>query len=135
VKNLLRMSLLIIARAGLCLAVVAWVVGQWTCVRVGAGTPAGSAQIMTSHLGLYGQLGLSPNRYRAGIRYYERTRWDEWFEHGPSHWSVYESSVGMATFPGIGVSIRHWLVVSFFALFYGVLKLVCRERGKAVADE
>jgi len=29
VKYLLRMSLLIIARAGLCMAVVAWIVGQW----------------------------------------------------------------------------------------------------------
>ena len=31
-KNLLRMSLFIIARAGLCLAVVAWIVGQWWTV-------------------------------------------------------------------------------------------------------
>jgi len=32
-KNLLRMSLFIIARAGLCLAVVAWIVGQWWGVQ------------------------------------------------------------------------------------------------------
>ena len=33
------------------------------------------------------------------------------------------------------VSVRHWLVVTFFTVFYGVLKWVYRKRGKAVADE
>ncbi|MCP4782922.1 MAG: hypothetical protein GY878_05150 [Fuerstiella sp.] len=33
-KNLLRMSLFIIARAGLSLAVVAWIVGQWSGVSL-----------------------------------------------------------------------------------------------------
>jgi hypothetical protein len=35
----------------------------------------------------------------------------------------------------VEVAIRHWLVFTFFALFYGVLKWVYRKRGKAVADE
>jgi len=36
---------------------------------------------------------------------------------------------------GIVVTFPHWLVVSLFALFYGVLKWVYRKREKAVADE
>ena len=33
------------------------------------------------------------------------------------------------------VSFRHWLVVTFFALFYGVLKWVYRKRRKVVAAD
>ena len=33
------------------------------------------------------------------------------------------------------IIVSHWLVVTIFALFYGVLKWVYRKRGKAVADD
>ena len=35
---------------------------------------------------------------------------------------------------GFAFSIRHWFIVTIFALFYGVLKWVYRKRGRADRD-
>ena len=45
--------------------------------------------------------------------------------------------MSLAWYPSLAalVAFRHWLIVTFFALFYGVLKCVYRRRGKAVAGE
>jgi len=33
------------------------------------------------------------------------------------------------------VQLSHWLIVTIFALFYGVLKWVYRKRGKELATD
>lgn len=64
------------------------------------------------------------------------------FEEDESHWTTGDVNfVTLANFPGFlamsetrnkstaaMISVRHWLIITIFALFYGVLKFIYRKR-------
>jgi len=137
-NNLLCMSLYIIARVGLCLALVAWIVGQ--CRSFAAVAPAVNSQTVmirldpgdwtVSHVPVYMTDGffiatasqVSPDFFADD---------HEWMAD-----MVWEVDMGMGEYSyiktGSTFSFPHWFVVTFCALFYGVPKWVYRKRGKVV---
>ena len=135
-KNLLRMSLFIVARAGLFLAIVAWIVGQWL---TGGGTcPLGVVLVCDSgwicavdhDLRFAWEFSVAPTQ--AGdlnLHFVKPPKSNR--RIGFSLCGV----TGWRTIVKTSVSIRHWLIVTFFALFYGVLKWVYRKPGRVVVDE
>lgn len=140
-KNLLRMSLFIIARAGLCLAVVAWMLTRhwililYSTVSVGAVHEGWIVVCFFDNdsgwsfdLESAGEVGSST----WAFSYPNELSSDVAISSGFSF-----VGVTLQTCPGFDatLAIRHWLVVTLFAIFYGVLKWVYRKRGEAVADE
>ena len=146
-KPLIRPFLFAVARLGLFLAVMAWIVGQWWTIY--SAIPAGHGLV----------------EIYVGDKSYEVSRWDVLpstsfnitadrradslpFEvlYTLFRGELRSDSCGQALLyvgPGFftakqgvidGMSIRHWLIITIFALFYGVLKWVYRKRGTEVAD-
>jgi len=110
-KNLIKPTLFIITRLGLLLAVSAWVVGLWQVF----GTIAG------------------PFSIASGPGGWEICRWDSSNADRLSFFS-YSAAVEVPHAPSSsprlwGMFVYHWLVVSIFALFYGMLKWAYRKRG------
>ena len=138
-KNLLRMSLFIIARAGLCLAVVAWIAGQWW------GTIAeGSLSQLSCGLGMESNgfiLQVATRPVTACIRPLgkgELASVNMYFESTAAEIGATQLLPGAKVLSGSGeycLFVHHYFTITLFALFYGVLKWVYRKRGKAVADE
>ena len=147
-KNLIRMSLFIIARVGLVLAVVAWSIGQrWglygsvesqTLSLSAAMVPLGWVAKQNT-----GSLRRSPTRpsWTGSVerlpshRNHEQTR--AWaFDQPGGDYSFYRPTGVMnglgiifAEYPSTRtISIRHWVIVTFFALFFALLKCMYRKR-------
>ena len=139
-KNLLRMSLFIIARAGLCLSVVAWVMGQWWTGTVhvigdGRSLRVDTARSIFFHMVSFGSSPMPTVEFDL--------------MPGPLVWELGNDNSEGVTFvqlPGLCVEfdndgewllgqLRHWLTITLFVLFYGVLKWVYRKRGKAAEPE
>ncbi len=142
-KNLLRMSLFIIARAGLCLAVVAWIVSQWwvgslyghnvnlTCkpnawtARVGPSWPDSFRLEIHSSAFLRDGGNDSPHwvQYRWGAN--------------PSTPGAFQYSLCLHSIAEIHwkfpparfrVMVSHWLSVSLFTAFSIALHFIYRKR-------
>ena len=149
-RELIRPTLFVVAKVGLSLVVILWGVSQYWSTR----TYVSIFVVHTCEFGLAVQF-----RPRLDLgRYYHTSIVHR--THGkidklsPSRWSFglvkpspYHPSTkpqaylfsGIATHKlhgGIGhmIAIRHWLIITIFALFYGVLKWVYRKRGTEVAD-
>jgi len=123
-----------IARLGLFLAVVAWVVGQqhqgfgFAYPIVTAIDKTGVAIAFTTECGHWGirEVRHMPIvlDFLDGVN----------FPKDVSYWSLH--AIAFLYDPGqVSFAIRHWLVVTIFALFYGVLKWVYRKRGKELAAD
>ena len=144
-KNLLRMSLFIIARAGLCLAVVAWIAGQWWSIESVGDFTAASAFFFTGQAGIIvGVTSDDDADWRLDVSEKQSPVMWVFAYNAPENSELAKQITFAEPFSGlalisdsrtIGAAIRHYLVVTFFALFYGVLKWVYRKRGKAVVDE
>ena len=137
-RSLIRPALFAVARLGLFLSVVAWVVGHWWEVEI-AGLCGSATMTWPGHLISFHTEGWYPFEVTCT----ERPQIKSWQSFGES-FDLFEERCAL---PGVGfmpqstsvmgmLSIRHWLVVTIFAVFYGVLKWVYWERGrKAVGDE
>ena len=136
-KNLLRMSLFIIARAGSCLAVVAWIVSQsYSSEAFGGFTPA-SAFCFTGRPGIIIGFTNDDARWRFNVSERQSFRMLVFYYSEPEYsevtdWiTIVEPVSGLILFSdssGVGLAFRHYLVVTFFARFYGVLKWVYRSQ-------
>ena len=120
-----------VARIGLVLSVVAWVVSQWVRLDIFVAqtsfisTPVGWLLVNHYHwpVARESSIGIlsDMNNNTKMIQFVE--------DSGTSCFGF-----GYLAQSAVYLSFRHWLVVTFFALFYGVLKWVYRKRGKAVVD-
>ena len=59
----------------------------------------------------------------------------EWTGPGLQLKLALESAAGNAFVSDFDIEIRHWLIVTVFALFYGALKWVYRKREEVVPAE
>jgi len=120
-----------IARLGLFVAVVAWVVGQrfqggWSAYCM-FGTIDQTGVLIA--IGTQTPLGMvSPDGKMAEDFLNGFIRTAEW--HFSLHYIAISISAGTQC-----IAINHRLVVTIFALFYGVLKWVYRKRGKDTATD
>lgn len=137
-KALIRPTLLTLARLGLFLAAVAWVVGQWWTIELFVDLP-GKQQLWTvvapegivqSRLNFKGSGPVTLQIESAGN---EPT--SQWFEPYDTNWGsqpryVFQGGgfVYATNYEYFLTSFRHWLIVTVLALFYGVLKWVYRRQ-------
>jgi hypothetical protein len=152
-RSLIRPALFMVARIGLVLSVVAWIVGQWTLIAANSHSGrAGGFTVLLMDEGVVVALGnpsVSKLTFEPHVIVYGNTADDSWFRllfapldelRDKSPAVMYLNRVpGMTLvlFPSTAaiIAIRHWLIITFFALFYGVLKWLYRKRGEAVEDE
>jgi cbb3-type cytochrome oxidase subunit 3 len=153
-RDLIRPTLFILARLGLFLAVVAWIVGQWwqvtcalpvssdgvavwICARgwvLEYGEFASESELRFDFRPEYGQLdGLV---FGEEFKFSENAFGNKALAEVADSRSVNVAGVVFGQSWGItDLAIRHWLIVTFFALFYGVLKWVYRKRGNELAAD
>ncbi len=152
-RDLIQPALKIMARTGLFLSVVAWVVGQWWTVQLTAPFPTGRAITQVAFeatrqgwvLNHHDRIGYTSIQWRAftlSIRHplhFEQERFSEchFFKVGDDIRRGQVSFAGMTARPvwgtfrvGTFLAVRHWLIVTIFALFHGALKWVYRKRGR-----
>ena len=136
-KHLLRMSLFIIARAGLCLAVVAWIVGQWWVIEID--NDQRDVYVRMDHRGWVVTDVLMISRFTTegwsfAVKTAYRTIMVDVVELSQLA-SRYGGKV--VEFPGLDVAfgkdvnylfLRHWLVTSLFISFNIALHFIYRKR-------
>ncbi|MCP4781976.1 MAG: hypothetical protein GY903_05510 [Fuerstiella sp.] len=150
-RSLIRPALFMVARIGLVLSVVMWGVGQRMGVEASAKFANTRATYVFGDVGVVADVALfdtAPSRFHvteyavkegySPMKFFDSEILDE-IESRPT-FSVFRSVPGITiiTLPAFSttcVLFHHWLTVTFFAVFYGVLKWVYRKRGKVVADE
>ena len=124
-RSLIRPALFTFVRLGVFLAVVAWVVAQWYQVefrntRVFFAVQLNSAGWLVSELPLFiggpptSTLDTDPDSFQAVAL-------------KPSQIDAFGISAEFRSLTRY-LLVRHWLIVTVFALFYAVLKWVYRER-------
>lgn len=150
-RELIRPAFFLVARLGLFLSVAAWIAGQWW-------TPL----LDVNRTGLC-RLSFSFEQTGWAISNLTPSRQDpQWLEikrndrRPPHYWVLWVSEpvetirqlvepeqIAETDMFGIvyghhsvfwGLTIRHWTVVSFFALSCGVLQWACRKRGEEVVQ-
>ena len=137
-RSLIRPTLFMVARIGLVLSVVGWVASQWYSIESFGGFTAASAFCVTGKSGII--VGFT--NFKVSWRFdvsegQSRPMWA--FDYSEPEFSGLREQVSLVE-PvsglvlildkyGVSVAFRHWLVVTFCALFYGMLKWVYRERG------
>ena len=121
-RELIRPALLLVARFGLFLSVVAWVGGQKRAVA-----------LVVKVFGL----GVSPNAWVVDLKPQPATfYWEIWrVADYPLLVEKHAEAVIRYDTTTHVLVIQHWLTFTIFALFYAVLKWVYRKRGTEVADE
>ena len=128
-RSLIRPTLFMVARLGLVLSVVAWAVGQWRMSHsLGTGThlvaSAGVISVIHDADGWDVTGGdLSQPAYFGYV-----LRVDGSMPRPIRFWINRDRR-------SCRLEIRHWLVVTLFALFYGVLKWAYRKRPGRVQTE
>ena len=145
-RSLIRPMLFMVARLGLFFALVAWIASQWWSV---------DAQVGPDDLCL--TLVVLPDFVGGGIESNVRSNRIEVesVEAGKGPPSIFNQDfiqrkrqqpgcfaillppgviLGYDTSRGIAVAIRHWINVTLFALFYGVLKWVYRKCEQTQAE-
>ncbi len=127
-RSLIRFFLFTVARLGLFLAVVAWIIGQWRTIEgTGFNVVVGVCEpgvviwvIHESHEWTVEETGA-------------RSKFDCMFDQGEeTDERVLQLRFGPVAYWGLPgwrtVSVKHWLMVSIFALLYCVVKWVYRNR-------
>jgi hypothetical protein len=112
-KSIIRPFLFAAARLGLFFAVTAWIAGQWRMFKITIPFQIGGMTVLC-HVDDWAILhwtgdtkwGFLVSHPRIGVDWHK-----EYFNHG------------------IHIVIRHYLVVTSFVLFYGLLKWVYRNRS------
>ena len=147
-RALIQPTLLVTARLGLFLSVVAWGVGQWrhTVIRCPIGSVGVVKRGVCVYPGLLSSLSYESREYPGKKFSYSSEQalldsWtDEFFESlfdPPASSSVDGggSFVGVTVFQhpklkGAWLSFRHWLIVTIFAVFNVVLMWIYRKRSE-----
>ena len=111
-KSLIRPFLFAAARLGLFLAVTAWIVGQWRMFRIDIPFQIGGITVLC-HVDDWAILHWTGNIEWHFLTSHPRPGVD-WHQEYDKH--------------QIHLVIRHYLIVTSFALFYGLLKLLYRNR-------
>ena len=131
-RDLIKPTLFIVARLGLLLAVVAWIIGQWWMVKV-------SSQVEMSRRG-WQYCNVLPMEARFSI--WRKTEWHNLdvsitdFLSETPRTDVSFRGIEFRQYSAVRyLRVPHWLIVTIFALFYGVLKWVYRKRGKELAAD
>ena len=139
-RGLIRPALFWVARLGLLFSVMAWLIGQrWTVVE--------RWPLDRNICVAFVDKGWVLSRWTWGAVVDWNFRIAELSPHDAT-WSVAVPDTnikGVNSYRAVGVvwtrqtngqsiAIRHWLIVTIFAVFYGVLKWVYRKRPE-VADE
>ena len=142
--SLIRPALFMVARIGLVLSVAAWVVGQWRFINFRIPVMHYTCKIELGDLGCVFAFGnmVPANRFRV---YTSLPRETGSLFDLVNYLDGYADGHAARSIDGIGAVLtrpaevwcfwHHWINVTLFALFYGVLKWVYRKRGKTVADE
>lgn len=145
-KSLIRLFLFASASWGLFLGVVPWIVGQWWYMNAAIPTPNGSVYIYADSRGpavckwkfrrdCY--LNVDPRQATSPLDSVFNSQ--EWTDILASkrHYMIDTYALVIirefnhGAWQGTTIATRHWLVVTFFALFYGGLKWVDRKRRHA----
>ena len=132
-RELIRPALFLVARVGLFLGVVAWVVGQtWQ----GVGFTPGCGAIVDQH-GVIVGINTPSDRGWGGEEISGTMLVKEFLSvrdtlPGTRYWGFGAFAVLQET-GSVIIAFRHWLIITIFALFYGVLKWVYRKRGTEIA--
>ncbi len=124
-RRLIRFALFVVARLGLFFAVVSWVLGQWW-----AFSAAVPFQKRTLSIACYdGAWGLNTIAFRISEPFSLRVLRPDDFHSEELDSTITDIAPGIS-YEDAGIftslSFRHWLVISSFALFYGVLKFAGR---------
>ena len=138
-RELIRPALFLVARLGLFLAIVAWVAGQFS--------------LMSNYIGVI-QIGTGPQNFviaqwnpvlldripQPKLDYRPTDDWDVLGMITYKTIAEFIPGVRLCRSPGRSVIhnaiiVRHWLVVTIFGLFNGVLMWVYRKRGKELAAD
>ena len=140
-KPLIRPTLFTVARLGLFLSLSACVITQWW--ELEGAIRCGAPVVIVGHPRGF-LLSIFPPNQRTWYVTARPVEDDAWWTHLEEVEKVVPYDFGFQTV-GLTVdlgpnapftSIRHWLIVSIFVLFYGVLKLVYRKRpGKSSATQ
>lgn len=143
-KPLIRPTLFIIMRLGLFLAVLAWIVGQWWFVDASIPTPNGSVCIMVDNRGpvvnkwKFRQdcfLKLEPLQATSSLdSVFNSQEWTDILSYKRHYMIdtyplVIIRGFNHGAWQGTIIATRHWVVVTFFALFYGGLKWMYGKRA------
>ena len=139
------MSLFIFARAGLSLAVVAWIVVQQYHYVFRNNNVTVGVQRLGYAISVQ-EYDIAVELNAASLTPEGRT-WLRWaFEEDSDSWTKVAYTwriLGVVLTDGIGkppmvdwsLSFRHWIVVAFFLTFYVVLRWVYRQREEVAADD
>ena len=137
-KNLLRMSLFIVARAGLFLAIVAWIVGQWCGILASGSLMTASAVCFTGEPGII--VGLTNFKVSWRFDVSEEQSRPMWaFDYSEPEFSglrrqvsLVEPVSGLVLFydhnGGVNIAVRHWLIITLFTAFNIVLHFIYHKR-------
>ena len=133
-RELIRPALFLVARVGLFLSLLAWSLGHmWQ----GVGVVYGFAGVL-DQTGI--GVGLDRKSTRTAIipRAGETMTTQQFLDgvHSrPGDWGLRLHVIAFNVRASeAAIAMQHWLIVTIFALFYGVLKWVYRKRGTEVAD-
>jgi hypothetical protein len=150
-RDLIRLTLFIVARLGLFLAVVGWIVSQWWTVSILFPLPTGMAGAELD-AGSW-QCRHALHQLSMAVTDIVRTRYSPIstvlvHEKFMLMWQIQQIEVPTGIAPSMTATfhpvyipkrdlskIPHWLIVVIFALFYGVLQWVYRKRGKELAAD
>ena len=118
----------VMARTGLFLSVVAWVVGQWWVIGISCSWRGGEFGGTLFHCGWAGMVTVPigiPTQIRHGV-----TERDDMYADFFNS-SVYLEREGS----GMSIAVRHWLIVTIFVTFYALLKWLYRKREREGAGD
>lgn len=164
-RDRIRPTRFMIARLGLFLAVVAWIVGQCWLIEVEMPTSGSTTEFGFGRSAAY--VGINTESEVETLRgtcqkpeHSAENHWlaDEWeglfprievnemrkflIAHAPVLKARRDAEEIVSTSACVvwggenpGVRIHHWLVVTIFAFFNGVLMWLCRKRGKETAAD
>ena len=145
-RSLIRPILFTAARLGTFLAVVSWILGQWWFLHVSVPDPMAARAFdlsFCSHGWVLGWMSRSKPRFHTSVvprNGFCPVGWafvDYSQESANSNYRV-APGLNLCHVPLIGrgmswmsVSVRHWLNVVCFTLFYAVLKFIYRRRPES----
>ena len=138
-RELIRPTLFVIARTGLFLAIVVWILGQWWIVRGKAPCSGRCYELVIGSKGLVGGVDSYPVGWQFSVHRDtpDDMSMDSFEPESISHlrkqqgaWFVQLPGLTIFTIPAWGYTltmVRHWLIAATFALFFGLLKWVYRK--------
>ena len=136
-RELIRPALFVVARVGMFLSLVATIAGQFWQSSLNTGF----AVLVVERAGVGFSMHAASD-YGLHIAEHSDSTMVEDYIAFEIDGKPRSGDIGILNIARVGLSRtefvfggRHWLIVTFFGLFYGVLKWVYRKREPEVADE